>query len=301
MQGTVLTGRNNIFTVDSPAGVLLCRLKGKTLQLDERSYNPLAPGDVVSLSSVDPANGSAVIDAREQRASSFSRFNRKRDAVQTLAANIDLVAAVSSLARPFFKNRFVDRVLVLACYHGVTPALIVTKSDLSSDHAEITDRYERLGVIVRVCSAETGDGIGEVLAALQGRRTVLVGQSGVGKSTLVNLLLGEAAQDVGATDRFHRGRHTTSAGRLLHGDGFEIIDTPGVRELDCRHVPLPDIGHCFPEFVPIAPECDHTDCSHRTEPGCAVVKALEAGRIDAVRYESYVRLFDEIEDLQEEL
>jgi ribosome biogenesis GTPase len=301
MRGTVLTGRNNIFTVECPDGTLLCRLKGKTLALEERSYNPLAPGDEVELSSVDVANATGVIEARLLRRNEISRYNHKRAAQQTLAANVDLVAAVVSLRRPEFRSRFVDRVLVIASYHEVMPLLIVTKLDLGGDDVdESLAPYRAIGVETFVVSATTGEGIPELRDRLGTHRTALIGQSGVGKSTLVNALLERHEQDVGVMDRFHRGTHTTSAGRLLAGNGFELVDTPGVRELDCRHVPLEDLDACYPELAAIRNACDHSDCSHRHEPGCAVRAATDAGMIPAERYESYVRLYSEIEELMEQ-
>lgn len=300
MLATVLTGRNNIFTVQAGEQILLCRLKGKTLSLDERSYNPLAPGDEVQLESVDAGNKTAVITGRAPRKNAFARFNRKRDALQTLAANVDRAVVVMSIGDPVFRERFVDRMLVLGCHHDVPVSLVITKSELDPDLARRTASvYDQLGVRSICCSAVTIDGMATVRGMISGNRSVLVGQSGVGKSTLLNYLMESDVQETGSTDRFNRGRHTTNAGLLVRTSEFELVDTPGVRELDCTHVPRESLDRCFVEFVRHRESCSMRDCSHRNEPGCAVIAAVERGEITRDRYASYVRLYEELEAAQE--
>ncbi len=312
--GTVRTGRNNIFDValagsvgpTAPAGadrsvVYTCRIKGKTLRLEERAYNPLAPGDEVVLSDLDTLHETAVIRERLPRTSAFQRYNRKREALQTLAANVDLVVAVASAAQPAFRDRFVDRVLALAAYHDLPAALIVTKADLDAGLAgREADRYAAVGYETLVAAADDEAGLAAIVDVLRGRRSVFVGQSGVGKSTLLNRLAGTELQRTGEVSaRYLRGRHTTTASVLLRAGGLEIVDTPGIRELDCRHVPLDTLDRFYPEFAPWLGTCALSDCRHAEEPGCAVRSAADAGALDTRRYESYLRLFGEISDLQE--
>lgn len=302
MNGTVLTGRNNIFTVLAEDSLLVCRIKGKTLVLEERAYNPLAPGDEVRLSSIDMSNRTAVIEARLPRRNAFERYNHKRAALQTLAANVDLVVPVMSAVHPSFRNRFVDRVLALAEYQGIEAFLVITKSDLDPERAELeSERYGDIGystVTVRSDRRATFDRLEETL---RGLRSVFVGQSGVGKSTLVNTLVGSELQRIGEiSTRYLGGTHTTNAAVLVqHGD-VEIVDTPGVRELDCRDVPREALDHTFREFRPFLGACALTDCYHEGEPGCAVREAVATGAIDADRYESYLRLSEELAELQED-
>jgi ribosome biogenesis GTPase len=302
MHGTVLTGRNNIFTVRTDDSLYLCRIKGKTLALEERSYNPLAPGDRVRLAQADPANGTAVIEQRLDRENAFQRYNRKREALQTLAANVDLVVAVVSAAHPRFRSRFVDRVLVLSEYHEIEALVAITKADLDERcAAHEADRYRALGYHVVTLRTDEPPGYELLRDTLADRRSVFVGQSGVGKSTLLNRIVGSALQDtasISARDR--RGRHTTNAALLVRHDAVEIVDTPGVRELDCRHVPSEELDRQFREFRPLLGRCSLTDCRHGGEPGCAIRAAAADGAIDAMRYESYLRLSEEIIDLQED-
>jgi len=301
MRGTVLTGRNNIFTVDAGTR-LLCRIKGKTLALEERSYNPLAPGDEVRLSGVDLRNATAVIDERLPRRNSFERYNRKREALQTLAANVDYVVPVMSVREPAFRDRFVDRVLALAEHHGIAAIVALTKCDRDEELAlHESTRYERFGYPVHRLRADRPESYDALRERLRGNRSVLVGQSGVGKSTVLNALLKGEHQRTGSVSGSNlRGRHTTNAAHLIEADSLEIVDTPGIRELDCRHIPLHLLDRCFPDFEPCLGRCEHDDCRHIDEPGCAIRAAVAAGDLDAVRYESYLRLSEELVGLQED-
>ena len=301
MQATILTGRNNIFTAVAADAVYLCRLRGKTLELDERSYNPLAPGDEVELAAMDPTHRTAIIERRLPRRTAFGRYNRKRDAVQTLAANIDAVLVVASVEDPPFRDQFVDRALALAEFYGLSGIIAVSKADLAPERAaELCDRYRLIGYAGLVTRADEGSSLDNLRRELAGRRTVLDGQSGVGKSTVLNALSG-AAERTGAISARHRtGRHTTNAAVLVRTAGLEIVDTPGIREIDCRHVPAGMVEHLYRELRRYHGRCTLVDCLHTDEPGCAVREAAESGGIDAERYRSYLRLYRELAETQGE-
>lgn len=300
--GLVLTGRNNIFSVLVDDQLLLCRLKGKRLEIDERSYNPLAPGDFVNVGSIDQDQESGIIEGRVERSNAFVRFNRKRNAPQTLAANVDEVLCVTSIREPNFRPRFVDRFLSLAEDQGLAAGVIVNKADLDADTARnMVARYKKLGYPAFATSGLNDDGAVELQRHLGSRLVVFIGQSGVGKSTLLNRLVGEDIQQVGhVSHRFQRGRHTTNAARLVAREGVRIIDTPGIRELDVRTIEIGVLGWCFREFRGFIGSCEHSDCRHLDEPGCAVRNAVEGGEITGDRYESYLRLVVELRDLESE-
>ncbi|MEE8441253.1 MAG: ribosome small subunit-dependent GTPase A [Spirochaetia bacterium] len=300
--GLVLTGRNNIFSVLVNDQVLMCRLKGKRLEIDERSYNPLAPGDFVLVGGVQHDRESGIIERRLERSNAFVRFNRKRAAPQTLAANVDEAICVTSVREPEFRPRFVDRFLVLAEDQGVAAAVIVNKADLDPVAAgRAAAQYRDLGYPVFTLSALTGDGSEEFLQHIRSRLVVFVGQSGVGKSTLLNGLVGEEIQRVGSvSEKFLRGRHTTNAGRLVRHASLRIIDTPGIRELDVQTVAVGDLGWCFREFRSLIGSCGYSDCTHHDEPGCAVRTAVVDGGVAGDRYESYLKLLAELHDSENE-
>lgn len=300
--GTVITGRNNIFTVLLDGREYECRIKGKRLHTEDRAYNPLAPGDEVSLSDIDDVHGKAVIVRRLPRTSSFVRFNRKRNAAQTLAVGVAQVLVVVSVREPEFRPRFVDRCLALAENEGIRGGVIVNKIDLDPQAAgQVVELYGDIGYLSIGVSAMVGTGLNSLRDVLANGRSLFVGQSGVGKSTIVNGLLGWDMQQVGAVShRYRRGRHTTNAARLIFHDSLEIVDTPGIRELDVRTITIENLGTCFREFRRYVDQCEHSDCLHTDEPGCAVVRALEEGGVRAERYQSYRKLVAELRELERE-
>lgn len=295
--GTVLFGSNNIFTVAVDTQVqttVRCRLKGKKLILPEREYNPLAPGDQVRFELPQRGEAAAlheaVITERLARTNAVARYNPKRAAMQTIAANVTTVVAVTSARWPPFRARFTDRVSIMANRTNVPMILVINKVDLGlPDRVEqFQTVYESAGHRVFRVSAERGHGIDALRAALSGTRAVLVGRSGVGKSRLINALLEQQIQRVSAISaKYGQGRHTTTIATLLRAGDLGIIDTPGLRELDLGDVDPSVIRAAYPEFDPFEPRCSFSDCRHLDEPGCAVVAAVEATAVMEERYENY--------------
>ncbi|MDR0878711.1 MAG: ribosome small subunit-dependent GTPase A [Treponema sp.] len=310
--GMVIRGSRNIFTVLlEDETVLECRIKGKVLKGVEGYYNPLAPGDRVSVEA-DPLHpGTGKITALEKRRTVFTRFNQKGSSSQLLAANADLVLCVTTPASPPFRPRFLDRALLQADAAGIPPLIVVNKSDLFtgdtvSDDLDVDERLEdfrRIGYTVLNVSAKTGEGLDELRSLLEGKFSVLVGQSGVGKSSLINALLPFSNIRVGAiNEKYDRGNHTTTQAAMVELPGSEnekrtwIIDTPGIRRFVPDGVKAGETILYLREFAPLAGKCTYgLSCSHRVEPGCKIMEAVAAGVIHEDRYESFLRIQDELE------
>ncbi len=301
MEGLVLSGTNNLFTVLCADGVRrLCTIKGRRIKDLEGVYNALAAGDRVEVEPDAVSATKGLVTRLAPRRNVFGRYNEKGRAIQAIAANVDLVACVTSPRLPPFRPRFVDRVAVLAEAAAVPFLVILNKLDLGLD-AATEDRlavYQELGYEVLACSASTGEGIEELREELFGKVTVFAGQSGVGKSSLLNALEPGLARRTGpVSEKYERGKHTTTMAELIPlADGQSwIADTPGVRRLALRGIAPDSLVAYFPELARLAPRCAFgLSCTHEGEEGCAVVAAVESGSVHEDRYESYLRIREEL-------
>ena len=293
--GIIVKGINNIYTVLTKDKEILCRIKGKVLKESEDVYNPLAPGDRVKILIYGTSDG--LIVERDFRDNAFIRWNMKKNLPQILAANIDEVVCIVSPDNPPFRPRFIDRVIV--CAGNIPAVIIMNKCDIpiSDEENRRFKHYHDLGFTIFTVSAQTGEGVDVLSSYLKGKSVAVVGQSGVGKSTLINKLLPSAEQRTGElSSKYNRGRHVTNfAVMLSHGD-ITLIDTPGVRELQVSLTDLYALGGYFPEISIRQKLCSFQPCLHRDEPECAIRKAVSEGDILSDRYESYLRILDSIEE-----
>lgn len=300
--GVVTRGINNIYWVVpcervddfSLAEVYFCRIKGKVLQGAKDVYNPLAVGDRVVFCANQKHEG--LILSREERKNSFERWNAKRQCNQTVVANMDLIVCVTSVDEPPFRPRFVDRAIV--CAQQTLLLIVLNKYDLAM-HEQDSRRfslYTTLGYETLTLSAFDAEGIHLLDSHLHGKTCALIGQSGVGKSTLINALLqGKAQQCTGTISaKYHRGSHTTNHALMFGTGSYNIVDTPGMRELLVGHTDPLRIAAAFPEFTKPSLECAFQPCLHDHEPGCKVKELVKAGVIHPDRYESYLHMLDSI-------
>ena len=250
-------------------------------------------------------NGDSQIIATLPRSTFFSRREPgpiPRD--QAVAANFDYVFIMQSLNQDFNPKRL-ERYLTLAWQSGATPVILLTKADLVEDYWDYLSQVERVaaGVNAHVVSAQTGYGLERLNAYLQpGKTVVFLGSSGVGKSSLVNALAGETIMTVGGIrEDDSKGRHTTTHRQLIRlSSGVMIIDTPGMRELGMWDV-SEGLADAFGDVERFLGKCRFSDCSHTSEPGCAIKAAMESGELDVERWESYRKLKDEAVDRDEML
>ena len=283
--------------------MLRCQLRGRVKRAQRSAKgrqiyaDPVAVGDEVVVTPRDNEEG--VIEEILPRRTNFSRrYPGKRDAIeQIIVANADQVVIVLSTRLPDFNLRFLDRFLILAEVGEMDAVVCLNKIDLinSAERQElrsILSAYEQLGYPVIFTSINHSESIQAFRDALRDRFSVVVGASGVGKSSLLNAVqpgLGLRVGEVGL--KTGKGRHTTTLVELFSLEfGGEVADTPGIREVGLWRVDTENLDLYFPEMEPYLGECKYTDCIHVSEPGCAITEAVNTGKISDVRYQSYISL-----------
>ncbi len=281
-RGRIVRSLSGFYTVEIGAGSVSCKAAGI---FRRTGVTPLV-GDIVRLDVVD--DGSGVIREVLPRRNSF---------VRPMVANIDMMVMIASEVPPVTDPYLIDRASALAAYHGCGFLLCVNKTDLSEED-RLFEIYRSAGIPVIRTSAPTGVGIGELSAALAGKVCAFAGNSGVGKTSLINALAPELGLRTGEiSEKLRRGKHTTRHVELFPiGNDSYLADTPGFGafELDQAECIGPEeLPGCFPEFSAYTGTCRFDDCRHAKEPGCAVREAVESGRIPPSRYGSYLRLLEE--------
>ena len=288
------TQRGGVLSVMIKSGACQAQLSRELLQRQVA----VVVGDRVHLS--HGSDGQRMVVEIEPRRTRLARIREDRSRRSefsrqeaVLAANVDVAIIVAAVAQPRFHPKLVDRFLVVCQYGGIEPVLCLNKCDLVDAPPDVSI-YERIGLPIVYSSAATGAGLDDLRAMVRGRIAVFTGHSGVGKSSLVNALLGERLQVVGdARDADGRGRHTTTWSTLLRWDESSfVVDTPGVRSLGVWKIEPSTLAWYFPELEAFSAECRFSRCSHTHEPDCAVKAATESGEIPRQRYESYLRMMD---------
>lgn len=309
MQGTIIrnTGSHFVVALDSPdSGEINCKIKGNFRIKGIRTTNPVAVGDHVTVG--EPAHdGTAYITAISPRRNYIIRraSNLSKES-HIIATNIDEAMLVATLSHPTTSTNFIDRFLATATAYNIPASIIINKTDLLTepDDLELLEAveylYESIGYKVFKLSAKTGDGLESLRSHLAGRLTLLSGNSGVGKTTLINdLIPGLNLRTAEISAAHDTGMHTTTFSELfrLPGDaGGAIIDTPGVRGFGTIDFDRYEVAHFFPELFRESEHCRFGNCTHTHEPGCAVIKAIEEGRIAQSRYTSYLSILDDTAD-----
>lgn len=293
LSGLVTRLQSGFFSVQTEQGVFTCRLRGR-LKRGPAAGDIATIGDRVKIRAF--ADGSGVIEAVEPRRCALIRMapTPRGEYCQVLVANPDQVALVFACAEPAPRLRMLDRFLVICEKQGIPALIVANKIDLVGlERAqELFSIYPSLGYRVIYTSALTGEGIEELRRELLGRLSGLAGPSGVGKTSLLNVLQPGLGLEVRAVNQARgKGRHTTQVRALfaLDGGGY-LADLPGLRTLTLWDTTPEELDGYFPELRPLVADCQFSDCTHRNEPGCAVRVAVAEGRVHPQRYESYLRL-----------
>jgi ribosome biogenesis GTPase len=291
--GLIVRSQSGFFTVQTGSDVLTCSLRGR-LKQGPRLGDLAAVGDRVQVSR--HPDGTGTIDVIEPRRTSLVRLDPRPRGVyqQVLLANPDQAVFVFACANPQPHLRMLDRFLVIAEKEGIPPVIVANKVDLVGQEraVELFGLYTPIGYPVIHASARTGQGVEELRQVLRNKVSALAGPSGVGKSSLLNALqpgLGLAIREVSAA--IGKGRHTTTVRELFPlEDGGYVADTPGMRSLALWDTEPEELDGYFPEISPLVRECQFNDCTHRSEPDCAVQEAVKSGKVRPERYDSYLRL-----------
>ncbi len=281
-----------------------CRIIGKFRLDGMKVTNPVAVGDEVEIEIEDEVEGTAIIKKILPRRNYVIRQSpRKKHFLHLLAANVDQAMVIVTIIEPMLKQGFIDRFLLMTEPYNIPTVIVFNKADLyGEDELAIYDYmkaiYENIGYTVILVSATENIGKEEFKAVLKDKTTLIAGQSGVGKSTLVNAI--QPQLDLRAfelSDYSGKGQHTTTFAEMFQLDfGGAIIDSPGIKTLGFNHLKPSDVVHNFREIFKVSHECKFNDCTHRNEPHCAVKEAVENGEISELRFGNYLQLLDEIED-----
>lgn len=305
-QGIVIKSTGSWYQVQTPNGrVWQSRTVGKLRLEDIKLTNPVGVGDEVQIEIESETDGSALIKAVLPRRNYVVRQSprRKRD-LHLLAANIDQAIVIATIIEPLLKQGFIDRFLLTTEPQDIPTTIIFNKADLYGDtelamFEHLHEVYQAIGYPVLLTSTVDDTGIEALRNLLQNKTTLISGQSGVGKSTLVNAVQPHLDLRTGElSDYSGKGMHTTTFAEMHTLDfGGALIDTPGIKMLAFNNLEALDIAHNFREFFRLSDDCRFGgSCLHRQEPGCAVREALEAGEVSEIRYMNYLTILEEVED-----
>ena len=284
MTNYITKGIGGFYYVKTETGIVECRARGI---FRKRGITPVA-GDQVVLSA--------------DRTTIDEILPRKNVFIRPPVANLDVLFIVASTTQPVPSTLILDELTAAAVYKDVQPVIVITKADLAAADA-LEKAYADSTIPLIRLDYDTGEGLDQIRARIAGNLCAFCGNSGVGKSTLLNALLPDAARETSAiSQKLGRGRHTTREVTIFEAYGGRIADTPGFASLEANRagfIPKENLEHAFPEFGPYLGQCQFTGCSHRSEKGCAVREALAEGKLSQTRYDSYCAMYDEVKDVKD--
>lgn len=303
-EGIVVKSTGSWYIVKIGEEHLACRIIGRFRLDGHRLTNPVAVGDRVKVDIEDQEERTGVIREILPRTNYVLRQSpRRKHFMHLMASNIDQALLIVTLREPMLKSGFIDRYLLMTEPYDIPVIILFNKMDVYREEdfvrlKDLEDIYQKIGYTTLAGSAMTGENMDRLRSLLDGRRTLVSGQSGVGKTTILNALEPSLDLREGAlSDYSGKGQHTTTFAEMyfLEND-TEIIDTPGIKTLAFNNLEVQDVAHNFREFFKISDQCRFHNCTHRNEPSCAVKEAVVAGEISEVRYQNYLMILQEIED-----
>lgn len=303
-QGIVVKSTGSWYTVLMDDGKQLqCRIKGKFRLEGLKLTNPVAVGDEVEIDLEADETGS-IKKILPRKNYVVRQSPRKKHSLHLLASNIDQAIVIVTIIEPNLKQGFIDRFLLMTEPYNIPTIIIFNKADLYGEeelaiYEYLKEIYESIGYQCMLVSAMEGDGIEHLKQAMAGKSNLIAGQSGVGKSSIMNSLqpsLELRTQEL--SDSSGKGQHTTTFAEMFPLEfGGSMIDTPGIKTLSFSHLEPMDLAHNFREFFELSPECKFGgSCLHRNEPGCAVKEGIEEDTVSELRYMNYLTLLEEIEE-----
>ena len=297
IEGVVISSTGSWYRVSTENGEIDCRIRGRLRLKGIRSTNPVVVGDRVVVEPDDES--SAIVEILPRRNYIIRRASNLSKESHIIGANIDRALLIVTLHSPSTPVEFVDRFLVTCEAYNVPVTIVLGKADtLVGEHEaeaeEFTAIYRDAGYDIVRLSSTTGEGIDEIRELLKGHTTLIAGNSGVGKSTLVSTI--DPALDIRTgeiSESHHKGKHTTTFSTMYRIDEGYIIDTPGIKGFGLIDIDSKELCRYFPEMMRLAPDCRFYNCTHTHEPGCAVQEGVKQGIVAWSRYESYLKILDE--------
>lgn len=297
VEGVVISSTGSWYEVSTERGMLTCRIRGRLRLKGIRSTNPVVVGDRVM---VEPdGESSAIVEILPRHNYVIRRASNLSKESHIIAANIDRALLIVTLHSPVTAREFVDRFLVTCEAYRVPVTIVLGKADMlvgeyEAEAEEFEAIYGDAGYDIIRLSSTTGAGVEQIRELLKNRTTLVAGNSGVGKSTLVGYI--DPTLDIRTgeiSESHHKGKHTTTFSTMYPIEGGYIIDTPGIKGFGLIDIDSRELCRYFPEMMRLAPDCRFYNCTHTHEPGCAVRDAVEQGFVAWSRYESYLKILDE--------
>lgn len=288
LNGKIIKGIGGFYYIDTAEGIFECKARGS---FRKQKIIPLV-GDNVEISINE--NAENTID---------KILPRKNELVRPPLSNLDTLFIVASLVDPKINTTIIDNLIAISEHKDIEPVIVLTKVDLDNSADKYKNIYQKAGFTVIVCNNTVGSGAEEIKSKMVGKCSAFTGNTGVGKSTLLNNIFPDLNLQTGETSKkLGRGKHTTRHCELFKIDGGYIADTPGFSSLDfqrCEKITKDNLPYCFREFEEYLGLCKFNSCSHTTDKGCAIIEAVNDGKIEKTRHESYISMYNDVKDLKE--